>query len=297
MSWRRDPWRWLVAGAVVPGLLFAAPADADHRPDHTCGGSAEARKGSGEADGACEAPPTPTTGERVECDPDSTEVAYYADLPRDMPEERADRWVAIMIREELPEGMIWQAAFNCAGVLLGGPYLRPDPGWGDVAAVRDEARVRITPPLPAPNVSPAEAVVVLPTWLWVDEPSWQPASATATDGSVSVRVEARPVSVTWDLVEGTRTCDGPGIPWSQAAHDAYEAQPEAVRGRGNPACTFTFVHSSTTQPGDVYAASVTVTWEFAWWLNGQPRGVFGTVERTTGFDLRVGEIQALITDY
>jgi hypothetical protein len=50
-------------------------------------------------------------------------------------------------------------------------------------------------------------------------------------------------------------------------------------------------------PDGVHHASVTVTWQFSWSANGVPRGVFGTLDRTTGFDLRVGEVQALITDY
>lgn len=260
----------------------------------TCNGEAETRKGGGEAGGVCEEPPGGGGGGgEVECDPDSAEVAYYGEPP----EDKSDVYYYLIVRNPPPEGMTWAAEYNCAGVYLGGPTLIPDPDWPEVEGVRDEARARVTPPLPVPNVSPGEAVAKLPTWLWVDDVSWRPASASASQGAVSVRVEARPVSVTWDLVEGSKVCTGPGIPWSEPAAADYDAQPAESRGQGNPACTFTFQHSSTVAADGVYHASVTVTWEFAWWLNGDPRGVFGTVDRTSTFDLRVGEVQALITDY
>lgn len=289
---------WLALFVATATLAVAPAAVAHHHPDHACSGGTNIGGGTGEAGAECDASPGGGGAPAPECDPDSRDIAWYGDPPQDLSDEEADRWLTLMLRYgDVPEGKTWQAAFNCAGVYLGGPYLVDDPDWPAIEGIREEARARVTPPLPVPNVSPAETVVNLPTWLWVDEAEWQPAEATEIDGAVTVRVQARPVRVTWDLIEGTRTCDGPGIPWSRAAHDAYEAQPEDVRGRGNPACTFTFVHSSTTQPDDVYRASVTVAWEFSWWLNGTARGVFGTVDRTTDFDLRVGEIQALITDY
>ena len=286
---------FVLVGAVFLGSVLVDPSPA--WAEHHCEEEAGVIGGDGQAGAACETPRQSRSTPAVECDPDSREVAYYADPPPDMREDQAERWLQTMRREPEEEGKIWQAAFNCAGDLLGGPHLVPDPDWPDVVAVREEARARVTPPLPVPNVSPSEAVVQLPTWLWIDEGSWEPAAATETDGAVTVRVEARPSSVTWDLVENTHRCEGPGIAWSQEAHDDYEAQAEHVRGVGNPACTFTFVHSSSVEPDDVYSASVTVAWEFSWWLNGEPRGTFGTVERTADFDLRVGEVQALITGH
>lgn len=228
-----------------------------------------------------------------ECDPDSLTIAYYA-LPSE--EERLWAYRNLYAHDPPPEGKAWRAAYNCAGRYLGGPHLVDDPGWAEIREARDAARARIEPSLPGPNVSPSEAVVRSPTWLWVDEAYWQSASAEASQGPVTVRVEARPVRATWDLEEGVRVCEGPGIAWSEEAQADYEAQSESTRGRGNPACTFTFTNSSSTTDDGVYHASVTVSWEFAWWLNGTARGVFGTVETTSEFDLRVGEVEALITD-
>ena len=156
---------------------------------------------------------------------------------------------------------------------------------------------RVTPAFPEPNVSPAAAVVHEPTWLWIDEGDWAPLAATEVDGSVSVTVVAEPVEVVWDLGEGTRRCVGPGAPWTEAAQAAYDRASPVSRDAGDPACTFTFVHSSTIHQGGVHAVSVTVTWEFSWSVDGVSRGVFGTVDRTTDFAVRVGEVQALVTDY
>ena len=123
-----------------------------------------------------------------------------------------------------------------------------------------------------------------------------PASASSTTpGGVTVTVEATPVEVVWDLDEGVRVCDGPGVPWSQGAHAAYELQPETTRGSGNPACTFTFVNASSTRVSGMFDATVTVRWEFSWSLNGVGRGVFGSVEVSDAFELQVGEVQAVIT--
>ena len=297
MSWNRERVLISATAAAALVLLTATASIAQDRADHRCEGQARIGEDGGEAGGTCGQAPRARPAAGQDCDPDGREVAYYADIPSDLSEARSDRWLAIMRRQEQPEGMVWQAAFNCAGLVVDGPLLRPDPGWVDVEAVREQARARVTPPVPEPNVSPVDAIVAFPTWLWIDDDRWGPVSASASQGSVSVRVDASPLEVRWDLVEGTRTCQGPGIPWAQDAHDVYEAQPVDMRGRGNPACTFTFVNSSTVEPDDVYRASVTVVWEFSWWLNGQPRGRFGTVEASTPFELRVGEVQALITGY
>lgn len=299
MSWLRDVATPLAIGTTAAVLMTAAPASATHTSDHSCTGNAQTRRGGGEAGGVCQS--GPSTGSRGSapapiCDPNSQDIAYYDD-PRSDDEELVLTYARLGRRDPPPDGMRWAGAFNCDGRYLGGPYLVPDPEWVDIGGVRDVAKARATPPLPVPNVSPAEAVVRTPTWLWVDDASWRPISATASEGDVTVRVEARPVRVTWDLEEGVRVCHGPGIPWSEEAQADYDAQPEESRGRGNPACTFTFRHSSTVTEDDVYHASVTVTWEFSWWLNGDAQGVFGSIDRSSQFDLRVGEVQAVITDY
>lgn len=283
----------LIATAVVTAATIA-PAWAHHHPDHSCEGDAGVIGGGGSAVGECENEdpgPNPDPDPPPQCDPDSGEVAYYAKPP----DEFSDHYTDLALHIEIPEGMAYLAAYNCAGVYLGGPHLVPDVTGPDPGVLRDRARARVVPPLPAPQVSPAEAVANVPTWLWVDPATWTVAAAVESVGGVTVEVEARPVATTWDLDEGSRSCSGPGIPWSEDAQEAYDAQPPAERGTGNPACTFVFHNSSTTRPDGVHHAAVSVTWEFAWSLNGVAQGTFGSVDRTTTFDLRVGEIQGLIT--
>lgn len=292
VDWRSS-WRLLLVVLVTFGAMAvgAVPAQA------TCEEDAGIIGGGGEAGAECDEPDE-GGGPAPDCDPDSVDIAWYGDWPSDLSDEESTRILILLLRlGEPPEGKIYFAAYNCAGRYLGGPYLVDDPDWPIIQGLRAEARARVTPPLPDPNVSPSEAVVKVPTWLWIDASQWQPRDETSTDGAITVRVEARPVRVVWNLVEDDRSCSGPGIPWSEEAQEDYEAQPEEERGTGNPACTFEFQHSSTTQPDDVYHATVTVSWEFSWWLNGTPRGVFGAIDQSTAFDLRVGEIQALITDY
>jgi hypothetical protein len=204
-----------------------------------------------------------------------------------------------------PEGMTIGVYRDCNGEIRGAPFLvpEPEPLPGLAAAetlattiARERARARVEPQAPRVHVSPEQAVVRFPTWLWLDDAYWQPrAATTATPSGVAVGVRARPVRAEWDLGDGVKVCDGPGVAWSQAAQDVYDAQPETSRGNGDPACTFTFVNASSTRPSGVFDASVTVIWEFSWSLDGVERGVFGSVRVVERWPLTVGEVQTVIT--
>jgi hypothetical protein len=250
--------------------------------------------------------PTPVSGDGggVACtedraaDPSAWWISY--DVPDEAIPGDADQQSFFSMHP--PEGQTAAVYRDCNGELRSLLMWVPEPEPGDagdadgVFLARQEARARVEPATPMFAVSPEQAVVQFPTWLWLEESYWQPASATATTpGGMTVRVEATPVEVTWDLDEGVRVCQGPGVPWSEAADAAYELQPETTRGSGNPACTFTFINASSTRPSGVFDATVTVRWEFSWSLNGVARGVFGSVEVSDAWELRVGEVQAVIT--
>ena len=298
--------RALLVPLVAISWLVAAPASAWA----DCAGSGAIDDQGGEAAAQCPGGSSnPVTqpvggGSGVECtsaradDPAAWWVSY--DVPDSAIPGEGDRPTFYALHP--PEGQTIAVYRDCNGAARGGVVWVPEPVAGSaddgegIFLARQQARARVEPVVPVVNVSPAEAVVRFPTWLWLEPSYWQEITAgETTPGGVSVVVAARPIEVVWDLGEGVRVCEGPGIAWSQAAHDAYELQPESVRGAGNPACTFTFVNSSTTQPNDVFDASVTVTWEFSWSLNGAEQGVFGTVEVGDSWQLRVGEIQAVIT--
>jgi hypothetical protein len=55
------------------------------------------------------------------------------------------------------------------------------------------------------------------------------------------------------------------------------------------------LHSSYGEPGGRFAASVTVSWQFEWWINDVYQGVFGIVDVPAGFGVAVAEIQAVET--
>ena len=307
MSRRSQHITILSATVVVLGVLSATPAVAS-----PCQGTGAIDDRGGQAVGTCPGTDKEATqpvsgggGVGVACteeraaDPDAWWISF--DIPDALtPGEEGSDTLHHVLRPV--EGQTLAVYRDCNGEVRSGLLLVPEPapgGAGDVDGIfvaRQEARARVEPAVPVFAVSPEQAVVRFTTWLWLDEDYWQPTSATSTTpGGVTVTVEAVPVQVTWDLDEGVRVCDGPGVPWSELAEAAYELQPETVRGSGNPACTFTFVNASSTRESGVFDASVTVRWEFSWSMNGAGRGVFGTVEVSDSWELRVGEVQAVIT--
>jgi hypothetical protein len=303
------PGRVLLLSTLGAVCLLASSAGA---AAGDCEAGSVIRGGGGEAGAECPAAGGATTrpvgggggGAGVACteeraaDPKAWWISY--DVPDEAIPGDGERqsWYALTP----PEGQTAAVYRDCDGGLRSMVFWAPEPepgGAGDddgIFVARQEARARVEPAVPVFAVSPEQAVVRFPTWLWLDEGYWQRASASSTTpGGVTVTVEAVPVQVTWDLDEGVRVCDGPGVPWSELADAAYELQPETVRGSGNPACTFTFVNASSTRESGVFDATVTVQWEFSWALNGADRGVFGSVEVSDSWELRVGEVQAVIT--
>jgi hypothetical protein len=276
-----------------------------------CSGSGAIDDRGGEASLDCTStstdPGAQTTvsgGDRVACTEERAADSKAWWVSYDVPDEAipGDATRQTFRSMQPPEGQTAAVYRACNGDLRSMVFWAPEPepgGAGDgdgIFVARQEARARVEPAAPAFAVSPEQAVVQFTTWLWLEESYWQPASAAATTpGGVTVAVEAVPVQVTWDLDEGVRICDGPGVPWSESADAAYELQPETLRGTGNPACTFTFVNASSTRESGVFDATVTVRWEFSWSLNGVARGVFGAVEVSDSWELRVGEVQAVIT--
>jgi hypothetical protein len=295
---------------VAATALLSTPATAQ-----PCGGSADIRDRGGEAtadcsdasagvsDGAAAAQP-------VSSGPGATCTAERAADPAwwwlsFVPEQAVPGTYRVQQEHNVlvpPDGYVLAVFRDCNGELRSDLMWVPEPEAGSAAdvegvfAARQQARARVEPRVPRVHVSPGQAVVRFPTWLWLDDAYWQPrAASAATPSGVAVGVRARPVRAEWDLGDGVKVCDGPGIPWSQAAQDVYDTQPETSRGDGDPACTFTFVNASSTRPSGVFDASVSVVWEFSWSLGGVERGVFGSVRVVERWPLTVGEVQTVIT--
>lgn len=153
--------------------------------------------------------------------------------------------------------------------------------------IRDQVAARLEPPPPVPVTSPPlerHAVVRIPTWLWLDAGYWAPLEVSETRGVVTVTVRATPTQASWVMGDGGEvTCLGPGVEWRSGLSE------------DDTDCSYTYLHSSYGLEDGRFDVSVTVVWEFEWWLNGVYQGSFGTVGVSTDFALAVGEIQAIET--
>jgi hypothetical protein len=155
----------------------------------------------------------------------------------------------------------------------------------DPISVRYDALAKLTIPEPALGGSPPLddpdrfSVVRVPTWLWITHP-WQPQTATASDGAVSVSVTATPTDVTWDPGDGQPpfTCPDAGRPWTKGKPDSAMT------------CGHTYLRSSAGQPNDAFQLTATVNWSLTWSVNGADQGQFDTYQATLTITHQVGEI-------
>jgi hypothetical protein len=146
----------------------------------------------------------------------------------------------------------------------------------------------ITVPVLQPTTAPPlnrPALVGLPEWFWIPKAQWHPVSVTVSVGPVWATLTATPEELTFDPGGGLApgSCTGPGVSYtkSTAAGDA---------------CRFTYLESSALQPGNAYAAAVTVTWNVAWTGSGGTGGTINAgLQMPFPFLLRVAEAQALVT--
>ncbi len=147
------------------------------------------------------------------------------------------------------------------------------------------ARKRLRLPEPAIAASPVgDQLVNLPTWLWLGD-DWAAVEATAAVPGVTVTARAVPVSVTWDMGDGTSVrCRGPGTPY-RAGTDPAAASPD---------CGHTYRRSSAGMPGGAFSVTATVSWDVSWSGAGGG-GVFPGITTTGNADFRVAESQALVT--
>ncbi len=159
---------------------------------------------------------------------------------------------------------------------------RVEPRALAVDAVRS---VRIAPPEPATSPSADQELYTrVPTWLWLEEDWWREYRATASAGSVTSTVLARPVRAVWSTGDGgTTTCEGPGVTWQRGMAESATD------------CSYEYRHSSTGEPGGTYTLSVTVHFEVGWSSNVDSGGALPGITRSASRQVRVGEIQAIET--
>lgn len=140
-----------------------------------------------------------------------------------------------------------------------------------------------------PHTSPERdrsQYVNLPTWLWIDAADWQPKSATAEVPGLSATVTATPERIEWDLGDGrgVEVCDA-GTPYDTTRPAADQSTD----------CSHTFRDASSIAPDGVFHAMATMWWSVQWQATDGSSGTLPDAFRSTTFDLRVDEIQALRT--
>jgi hypothetical protein len=146
-------------------------------------------------------------------------------------------------------------------------------------------------PVLQPRTAPPrgrDGLVGLPEWFWIPGAAWGPVSKTVTAGPVWARATAVPVSIEFDPGggQGGISCRGPGTAYSPAL--PLSAQ--------HTACSFTYKQPSAGQPGNVYAAAVTVLWNVFWVGSGNTGGpVANGRPVTTPLRLPVAAGEALVT--
>lgn len=130
------------------------------------------------------------------------------------------------------------------------------------------------------------AIVGLPTWLWIADPSEStvgPITRTASAGAVTVTATARLDRVVWAMGDGhSVTCDGPGQAW----------QP-GLDPRAEPPCGYAYRRSSASRPDQRYTITATSFWVVTWEGGGESGTI--TLDLANDTTARVAEVQTLVT--
>jgi hypothetical protein len=150
-----------------------------------------------------------------------------------------------------------------------------------------ELIIPVLQPLTAPPRG-RDGLVGLPEWFWIPRAAWGPVSRTVMVGPVWARATAEPVSIVFHPGGGHAgiSCRGPGT--------AYD--PVLPLGAQHTDCSYTYRQPSAGQPGNVYAAAVTVLWNVFWVGSGNTGGpVANGRPVNTPLTLPVAAGEALVT--
>jgi hypothetical protein len=159
-----------------------------------------------------------------------------------------------------------------------GAGVNPPPVRIPTVDVAYNARNQLVLPAPHVHTSPAgRTYVQLRTGLWVDRADFAREDVAAAVPGQTVTAIATPKNITWNMGEGSVTCQTAG-------------------SRRGTSCGYTYQRSSAGQPGGRYAITTTVTWDVYWTCAGAcdaPNGTFDvpTMSMTTNTTLAVGEVQ------
>jgi hypothetical protein len=194
-----------------------------------------------------------------------------------------------------PKGHTWDAITCPGNQPFGGVTLINDATGAPAVTPQQLSQIAIgeliIPELPVKTAPPRghDGLVGLPEWFWIPAGAWGAVhSPRVTAGPVWAQATAVPKKIIFNPGGGlpTVTCNGPGT--------AYQtAQPLAAQ---HTACSYTYDQPSAGQPGNAYAASVTVLWNVFWAGSGGAGGqVAAGRPVSTPMTIRVAAGEALVT--
>jgi hypothetical protein len=170
-----------------------------------------------------------------------------------------------------PKNHTWDA-ITCPGTQPFGGVTLVDNATGAPAVTPAELAQIAIGELIIPELHPMTApprgrdgLVGLPEWFWIPGAHWGAVqSPVVTAGPVWAQATAVPTKIIFDPGGGLAgiTCDGPGT--------AY--QPKVPLSAQHTDCSYTYDQPSAGQPGNAYAASVTVLWNVSWIGSGGAGG-------------------------
>jgi hypothetical protein len=193
-----------------------------------------------------------------------------------------------------PAGQAW-AELACGGTLPGVVVILVSTATGNPQVTPQQLMIRAYGELRVPSLSPATApppghdgLVGLPEWFWVPAAGWYPRTVTVSVGPVWAKVTATPISLNFEPGTGMSpvTCQGPGT--------AYDPSRPAVSQ--HTSCSYTYVQPSAGLPGNVYQASVSITWRVDWVGSGGAGGVLApALSVPVALTIPVAQGEALVT--
>lgn len=128
-------------------------------------------------------------------------------------------------------------------------------------------------------------LVGMPVWMWVQQPgptSFGPITDRASAGGITVTVTAKVDQIVWDMGDGhTVTCKSAGTPYRPT-----------YGKKDSPDCGHTYMVSSASQRGGLYAVTASSYWVVTWAGAGQA-GTIRLAPMSQRVNIAVGEMQVL----
>ncbi|MCY9784000.1 hypothetical protein KIK06_08855 [Nocardiopsis sp. EMB25] len=147
--------------------------------------------------------------------------------------------------------------------------------------------------LPPPQIatSPGDGSLVLvntPLWLWIDDQTWAPVTATAEIPGWSLTITATPRESRWEMGDGDEVvCEGPGTAFDPERHAPESASPD---------CGHAYTRASGARDGGTYTVTTGVVWDIAWEFSDGTAGELDPVTTTSEVEVTVDEAQGLVSD-